>query len=1423
MSNDIEKNPGPHKIDPYKLIAILIFTTMTLLIISISHYNAETANHLPRQNIVLKEKCQLNLAIQQIIHRNQKRYKPSIKISSRAAYLLILLLTAGDIQPNPGPDNTSKCTVEDFGPDLEEDLNIGRIPQPPHYTHYSIYSTPKAAERQELEHVPGLCLEKPMQKKHVETPEDNEEIKKKKSRVKKSPNLLKHLPKISAVNYQGKEICKNCNKHISKTQKSVLLAGGERKIHFKCRNRETSDIPIHTPETSNIVKYDPSPKVNETCLNCKLAARKMQSVICSTCKGWCHLNCSSPMEAITLKQSFEWLCPNPTCAPNHYAADEDQILPVTNRFSTLKRCKNNQANHISKNKKVKEKKAQKNLIKKPKPQSDQRQAKNLLNHLTKITPKDYQGSEICNECNKKINGKCKLMECIECERCTHLKCIKTKANRGNKIRDLWFCRGCLKNEELPNNIQFSDEELNNHNDTKIKTMKEMEDMNTKHKKSKLWMHFNCRSLHHAYDEIEAICSNVKPDVLLLTETWLDESNPKNAYVPRGYIIKRKDRTEEFKHKYGKKSGGGVAILHKEHISVTIVPSLTTEEDEILWIKLKEKQSTCLYACAYRTSYCDMLNGEISKLEKNIVKASSLSKNIVMFGDFNCDLNNNSPDNPTKKLITCMKEMNLYQKLKGATRIETGEPKLLDHIWVEEQMDENILASGICTGVSDHAGIYAYVRAGTEEEEMITTRNYKNYDKDNMCKEFETNLQNSHFQEFINNKNVNKATACWTKCFQEALNKNAPKRTFAKKNKQKHPWFTEELKEMTRKKNKWLQLWYLYRKSEDRKVYRKIKNQINHLKKRLKSNYFSEQIEDLQNKPRKLWNLYKELTGNTKVRENIEPDIVNKKTANDFNHYFATVGSKIQQKLHISSNTPDLPENGFEFQKETESTIYKLIARIRIDVATGNDEINAKVLKDTIDTITPSLTELVNLSYETNTFPDSIKEAMVRPIFKKEDKEKPEFYRPVSILPIISKIFERSATDQFLKYLEENNKLSNTQHAYRRRHSTITCLADLLDEIRRRRDANETVGVIGMDLSKAFDSINHDILLQKLKDIGAGPNLMTWMNSYLTRRKQCVKFKNVISDMETVTSGVPQGSILGPVLFIIFTNSLAEDLKCYKLTSYADDSQILISAKSPREMKLQIEEVMKKAQDWYTKHSLLNNLSKTEIMIITSKKNKQMYEKIDYTITENHEKTKIRGRGNMKILGVWIEEDLTWSKQISNMKAKAFNNARNLCRVNQILPMNTKIQLYNSYVASQLSYGDIIWGGCSEVNKKKLQQVQNFSLRNMTGKQSEEARKSLNFLTLEEKRNVHYSTYGYKLSNGLAPSNQTMIFNEHKSTSKRLAEKGIMKPPAHKTQQFETSTLYKTIENWNKIPSEIKQCKTVNTFKTNLQSWKCKAK
>ena len=1172
---------------------------------------------------------------------------------------------------------------------------------------------------------------------------------------------------------------------------------------------------------SGDVELNPGPKnLKYPCSVCNNEVKKNQEALkCTECKKWSHRTCANISKEEYRKlqsKKFVWICPTPSCSPS-YENETSHIKTSANNYNLLKE------ENISNKKFMKEKQTKQSKNKTAEPKTKKVKEINLWKHLTKIKPKDYQGHEICNDCNKRINEGSKYMLCIECERCTHRRCSKLKSGIYNEQRNIWTCNKCLKPDDMPENTTFCSEEFANISGTRITTMKELKEIKSKQKNSKLWIHFNCRSIQNAYEEIQVICSTVLPDFILLTETWMDDSNPAAAFIPKGYLMKRKDRSEVFKHKYGKERGGGVAILHKENINATIMSSLHTEEDETMWIKVKDKQKTLLVACTYRTSYCDLLEGETTKLEANLTKASSLSKNIMLFGDLNCDLNEATPDKPTKKLTSCMSEMNLQQTITGATRIESGKPKLIDHIWIEEQMMEDVETSGICTGISDHAGIYAFIKAKTEEEEKVTCRNYRNYEKEKLCEDFNTKLENSEFQEFIRTKNVNKATECWTKCFQEAIENNAPMKTFTKKNCSKIPWFTDEVRRLIERKNSMLKLWYLYRKNEDRTIYRKLKNELNHLKKKVKSEHYSTKIEELQKKPRLLWNLYKEITGNTKLKECIEPDFMDKTKANQFNNFFATVGSNIQQKLNITTQPPQLPMNGFEFKYETEETVRKLISRIRSDVATGNDNINAKLVKDAIDTIIPSITQLVNLSYETRTFPDTMKEAIVRPLFKKEDKEKPEYYRPVSILPVISKVFERSATDQLITYLEKHNLLATTQHAYRRLHSTVTCLADLVDEIRRRRDRNETVGVIGMDLSKAFDSINHNILQQKLIEIGIGPNVITWMKSYLTNRKQLVKFKNIQSDKETVTSGVPQGSILGPVLFIIFTNNLTEYLHNYQISSYADDTQILISASSPKEMKEKIEEVMRIAQEWYTKHSLLNNLTKTEIMIVTSKKNQKNYKDLKYTIKENGKTTNIKGTENMKILGVWIDEDLTWNKQISTMKGKAFNNARNLCRVNQELPMKTKIQLYNSYVASQLGYADIIWGGCSEENKNKLQRVQNFSLRSMTGKtSSEEARNGLKFLTLEEKRNIHYGVYAYKLTNGLAPTTQTAIFKKHQATSQRIEERGLMKPPIHRTQQFEMSTIYKTIKEWNRIPAELKTCKTATEFKTKLQNSKCQA-
>ena len=302
-------------------------------------------------------------------------------------------------------------------------------------------------------------------------------------------------------------------------------------------------------------------------------------------------------------------------------------------------------------------------------------------------------------------------------------------------------------------------------------------------------------------------------------------------------------------------------------------------------------------------------------------------------------------------------------------------------------------------------------------------------------------------------------------------------------------------------------------------------------------------------------------------EDVEPEFLDQNVANNFNNYYATVGTKVQHKLNVEEKEVNKDAAGnFQFKQEDEATIIKLIERIRTEVAVGHDGMNARLLKDSKSTISNILTNLVNISYKKCIFPKCMKKAIVKPIFKKDDAEEPSNFRPISILPVVSKIFERSATDQLIKYLEENHLLNETQHAYRKGHSTQTCLSEIADYIYKELDKGNLIGLASLDLSKAFDSICHSHLLHKLSKLGIGSQSLHWCESYLKDRTQQTKFKKYTSSEATVTSGVPQGSILGPILFICFTNDLPEVFNNCKIMSYADDTQILVSAKTGKQIK-----------------------------------------------------------------------------------------------------------------------------------------------------------------------------------------------------------------------------------------------------------------
>ena len=623
------------------------------------------------------------------------------------------------------------------------------------------------------------------------------------------------------------------------------------------------------------------------------------------------------------------------------------------------------------------------------------------------------------------------------------------------------------------------------------------------------------------------------------------------------------------------------------------------------------------------------------------------------------------------------------------------------------------------------------------------------------------------------------------------------------------------------KNKKLTLYRLYGDQKDLKLANKIGNEIRRLKRKQKKKYYTQKIEEYDGDLRKMWKILKHITQTICDKSTIEPEFLNQDKVNQYNEYFATIGTAVQNLIGTKDETPTTACTGsFHLKEETEETIIKLIDRIRVDVATGPDEISAKLLKDAKSTIADSLTRLVNLSYRKSTFPTSMKKAVIKPLHKKNSTEEISNYRPLSILSVVSKIFERSATDQIVQYLEENKLLNPTQHAYRKKHSTTTCLMEVIDFISEQRDKGKVVGVASLDLSKAFDSINHTHLLNKLANIGLDLQAVQWCKSYLQERKQKTKFKKYTSTEHTVTSGVPQGSILGPILFIIFTNEMASNFPNCKIMSYADDTQLIVTGNTKIQVKTKLEELIKQAQIWYTKNSLMNNASKTEVLIIGNERKGDPHMHI---VVEDGDKTKhLKPKQSIKILGVQIDEQLNWNNQIQAVRKKATNSIRNLHRINQLIPLKHRVLLYNSLVATHYNYADTVWSGCGVTNEKKLQTTQNFAARSILGwkkrSSATEALKELKFLPLKYKRKTHEAVYVHKALNGKLPD---VIANKyHNQMSKqnlRSASQLTLNIPTHKTQKYQQGPLYRTLKSWNDTSVESRVSTDSNTFKKIYQT------
>ena len=401
------------------------------------------------------------------------------------------------------------------------------------------------------------------------------------------------------------------------------------------------------------------------------------------------------------------------------------------------------------------------------------------------------------------------------------------------------------------------------------------------------------------------------------------------------------------------------------------------------------------------------------------------------------------------------------------------------------------------------------------------------------------------------------------------------------------------------------------KKESFKTYTAILNRCIRYTKR---SYYYSKFTNFKNDSYKTWGTIKELI-KTKDEMTVTELLINEEKindkqliANEFNNYFCNIGSDLADRINYNCKVDHKYylkrkiNSKFEFKMTNVNEVKNIINDLKPKLSTGHDEISSKLLKVLQPLLTESIVLIINQSLETGIFPNKLKISKIIPLFKNGDKLFMQNYRPISLLPVISKIFEKVVFHQLYEYFETNNLFNPNQYGFRKNYSTELALLHFTDKIINELDKSNTPLALFLDLSKAFDTLNFKILLDKLTYYGISTKCLTWFNSYLANRKQYVQMENIKSDKMTILTGVPQGSVLGPLLFIIYTNDIINCSTHFHPVIYADDTTLIntsVNLNNDQNVVI-LNQELDKIYQWLNTNKLSLNISKTKFIIFAPK-------------------------------------------------------------------------------------------------------------------------------------------------------------------------------------------------------------------------------
>jgi len=752
------------------------------------------------------------------------------------------------------------------------------------------------------------------------------------------------------------------------------------------------------------------------------------------------------------------------------------------------------------------------------------------------------------------------------------------------------------------------------------------------------IHLNIRSIRNKFDYIKN--EFLDYTVLCFTETHLSENISSDDLFLQGFTMYRKDKSPH--------SGGLLCYISNELVS-SRRPDLESINIESLWIHVKFRGGSFLVCCTYRppntpVAFWDELNISTERaLECNL--------NIVFLGDLNEDqLRNNNT-----KLKQFMTLNTLRNVITDPTRVTNNSSTLIDPIIISDNFNE--IHSGVIDTpdyVSDHKATFLFSSLVYNHSKSIKRKVwlYKQADFDKL-----NDLILKEDWQFIINEDTNTATELFTNKLLNLMQQCIPFKEITIRKNDK-PWYDSEIRKYSRKRDRQKTIALTINNEHQWVKYKQLRNKVNNLKKHAKEQFYNnieETICDASNsEPKTYWKLLKHLVQNNKNSETIPP-LINKTNLNETIYFSDDEKANFLNDFFASISTVDdtnatlppvnlLTDNSLNDISLTEQEIIDTIQILNVNKAVGEDLISHKVLKNICHSISKPLCILYNKSLHTSIFPNIWKSAIVMPLFKKGDQNLVTNYRPISLLSCLGKLMERVVYKHLYNHLMAENLIYSKQSGFLSGHSTVYQLIDIFHQITQALDEKLYTCMVFCDISKAFDRVWHKGLVFKLKQNGINGSLLSWIDSYLNGRSQKVFLGSVMSNTRNVSAGVPQGSVLGPLFFLVYVNDIVD--KLLSITRlFADDTSISSTSRNKDDIEGILNHDLNLISLWSKQWLVDFNPNKTEALFFTPHRFENnpnlLFDGVQVNFVDNH-----------KHLGLSFSKDGKWHHHINSVITSA---------------------------------------------------------------------------------------------------------------------------------------------------------------------------